>query len=69
MIANGAVRAPLFGGMARAAEPLFRGGQLRIVEAGVSRSARVTLKDAQRAFERLGEEDAPEVDASEAQAT
>ena len=64
MVGNEAIRARLFGGMARAAEPLFRSGQLRVVEAEVSRSASLKLKDVKRAFEKVVE-DAPEQDASE----
>lgn len=69
MIANGAIRAPLFGGMARAAQPLFRGGQLSVVDAQLSRSASVKIEDIKRTWDKLIEEDAPETDASEDQAT
>ena len=69
MLANGAIRAPAFGGMARAAEPLFRGGQLRVVEAQIGKSARVKLEDMKRAFDKAMEEDAPEEGAPEDQAT
>lgn len=61
MIANGAVKAPLFGGMARAADPLFKGGQLKVVEARLSQSAGARLKQMKRAFDKLAEE--PEQDA------
>lgn len=56
MIANGVVKAPLFGGMARAADPLFKGGQLKVVEAKLSQSSSARLKDMKRAFDRLAEE-------------
>ena len=60
MIANGAIRAPLFGGMARAAQPLFHGGQLRVVETQLSRSASVKLKDLKEAFDKIAVEDEAE---------
>ena len=60
MIANGAIRAPLFGGIARAAQPLFQGGQLRVVETQLSRSASVKLKDLKEAFDKIAVEDDPE---------
>jgi hypothetical protein len=69
MIANGAIRAPLFGGMARAAQPLFKSSQLAGIEAKLGKSASTKLKDMKRAFDKVVEEDAPEVDASEDQAT
>lgn len=55
MIANGAVKAPLLGGMARAADPLFKGGQLKVVDAKISQSASARFKDMKRAFDKLAE--------------
>lgn len=60
MSANGAIRAPFFGGMARVAEPMFRGGQLRVVDAKLGRSIRVKFEDVKRGFEKAVEDDALE---------
>ncbi len=64
MIANGVIRVPVLGGMARAAKPLFSGGHLMAADASLSRTASVKLEDMKRAFDRVVE-DAPTLDASE----
>ena len=56
MIANGVLRAPLFGGIAKAAQPLFNGGHIVASEAHVTRSATAKLKDLKRGFDKLIEE-------------
>ena len=68
MLANGVIRAPLLGGMARAVQPLFSGGHLVAADATLGKSASVKLKDLKRALDRVVE-DAPVDDASEDQAT
>ncbi|MGB7318850.1 MAG: hypothetical protein WBC85_12865 [Planktotalea sp.] len=71
LIANGVIRAPLFGGMAKASEPLFRGSKLRVVKARLGEPARAKLNDIKQALDRVVSEDAPELetDASGDQAT
>ena len=69
MIANGAIRAPLFGGVARAADPLFRGGQFKVVETQLSTSARLKLKHMKDALEKLADEEEPDAEPAEDQAT
>lgn len=71
MIANGAIRAPVFGSVAKAVEPLFKGGQLRVVDAELGKAATRSLNELKRSLDRIVQEDAPEAepDASDDQAT
>ena len=67
MIANGVIRAPLFGGLARAAQPLFKGGHIVAADTQLTRAASTKLKDMKCALEKFTE-DEPE-DEPEDQAT
>lgn len=57
MIANGVIRAPMFGGLARAAQPLFKGGYIVAADTQVTLAASAKPKDMQRAFDKFLEDD------------
>lgn len=59
MIANGVIRAPMFGGLARAAQSLFKGGYIVAADTQVTLAASAKPKDMQRAFDKFLE-DGPE---------
>lgn len=57
MIANGVIRAPMFGGLARAAQSLFKGGYIVAADTQVTLAASAKPKDMQRAFDKFLEDD------------
>ena len=57
MIANGVIRAPMFGGLARAAQLLFKGGHIVAADMQVKRAASAKLKDMKRAFDKFAADD------------
>ena len=57
LIANGVVRAPLMGGIAKAAQPLFKGGHIMAADTQVTRSIGVKLEDMKRSFDKLAEKE------------
>jgi hypothetical protein len=57
MVANGVVRAPLFGGIAKAAQPLFKGRHIVAANTHMTRTASTRLKDMKRAFDKLADEE------------
>lgn len=68
MMANGVIRAPLFGGMAKAAQPLFKGGHIVAADTQLTRGVGAKLKDMKRVFDKLAQ-DEPVEDADQIQAT
>jgi len=71
LISNGVVRAPMFGGIARAVEPLFKHGRFRVVQPSIRASSELSLEDLKGRLDTMLEDDAPEeeTDASLDQAT
>lgn len=69
MISNGVIRAPLFGGVAKAVQPLFKGGQIVGVETSLSRKGRLKLKDVKRIFDDIAAKDVDLIEPSEGQTT
>ncbi|MEP5155085.1 hypothetical protein [Planktotalea sp.] len=71
LISNGVVRAPMFGGIARAVEPLFKHGRFRVVQPSIRASTEHSLEDLKGKLDAALEDDAPEeeTDASLDQAT
>ena len=59
IIANGVIRAPMFGGLARAAQPLFKGGHIVAADTQATRAASAKLKGMKRAFDKFAQ-DGPE---------
>ena len=57
MIANGIIRVPMFGGLARAAQLLFKGGHIVAADMQVTRAASAKLKDMKRAFDKFAADD------------
>ena len=57
MIANGVIRAPMFGGLARAAQPLFKGGHIVAADTQVTLAASAKPKDMKRALDKFLEDD------------
>lgn len=57
MIANGVIRAPVFGGLASAAQPLFKGGHIVAADTQVTLAASAKPKDMKRAFDKFLEDD------------
>jgi hypothetical protein len=72
LLTKGVVRAPMLSGIARASDPLLKGGQFQVVEASINRSAKAAFKDVARKLDGIAQEDAPEpedLDAPDIQAT
>lgn len=59
LIANGVIRAPLFGGVARAAQPLYRGGRLTVVPANVSKVPALDAEQLKSLYQKIEIDDAP----------
>ena len=68
MLANGVVRAPLFGGLARAAKPLFKSGNIAAVKTFALSGPRAKIIDIKRGVETWVKRDLVE-DKNEDQAT
>jgi len=68
MVANGVVRAPLFGGLARAAKPLFKSGNIVVAKTSALSGPKAKILDIKRGVETFVERDIAE-DKSEDQAT
>jgi hypothetical protein len=71
LISKGVVRAPMFGGIARAVEPVFKHGRFRVVQPSIRVSRKLSLEHIKGKLDAALEDDAPEkeTDASLDQAT
>ncbi len=68
MVANGVVRAPLFGGLARAAKPLFKSGNIVVAKTSDLSGPKAKIEDIKRGVETFVKRDFAK-DKSEDQAT